>query len=101
MNRIIEQNLAEVRALCQKYHVQKLELFGSAVEQSFDPISSDVDFLVEFPSMDSSTHSNAFFGLLADLKLLFNREVDLLESRMVDNPYFLAAIKPTRKVIFG
>ena len=49
MIRLIEDNRASLEALCKKYHVSRLEVFGSAADGSFDPEHSDVDFLVEFP----------------------------------------------------
>jgi predicted nucleotidyltransferase len=33
----------EVRALCRRYGVRRLELFGSATTGAFDPQRSDVD----------------------------------------------------------
>jgi predicted nucleotidyltransferase len=44
----ITERLDAVRALCEKYSVRRLTLFGSAVKGTFDPKRSDVDFLVEF-----------------------------------------------------
>ena len=32
---------------CQRHHIQKLSLFGSALRQDFNP-NSDIDILVEF-----------------------------------------------------
>ncbi len=45
---LIERRRLAVEALCQKYRVTRLEVFGSAAGDSFDPEKSDVDFLVEF-----------------------------------------------------
>ena len=38
----------ELPALCRRFHVRRLDLFGSAARGDFDPESSDIDFLVEF-----------------------------------------------------
>jgi len=38
---------ASVRAICERYHVKKLALFGSILTDRFGP-NSDVDVLVEF-----------------------------------------------------
>ena len=38
----------ELRALCRRLHVRRLDLLGSAARGDFDPEQSDVDFLAEF-----------------------------------------------------
>jgi predicted nucleotidyltransferase len=45
---ILAQRRAEVEALCRRYHVRRLELFGSAASGQDQPGESDLDFLVEF-----------------------------------------------------
>lgn len=37
----------DIAAFCQKYHIARLWVFGSALTAAFGP-ASDVDFLVEF-----------------------------------------------------
>jgi predicted nucleotidyltransferase len=37
----------QIAAFCQKHHIRKLSLFGSALREDFTP-DSDVDVLVEF-----------------------------------------------------
>jgi uncharacterized protein len=44
----IELHQEELRALCRRFRVRRLDLFGSAARGDFDPIHSDIDFLVEF-----------------------------------------------------
>ena len=38
---LITEHLEEVRALCEKYAVKRLTLFGSAVKGTFDPETSE------------------------------------------------------------
>ena len=40
-----------VAALCRRFHVRQLDLFGSAVDGRFDPMHSDLDLLVEFEEL--------------------------------------------------
>jgi len=40
-------------ALCQKYRVRRLDVFGSATRDDFDEQSSDIDLLVEFLDAES------------------------------------------------
>ena len=44
----IARNREELRALCRRFHVRRLDLFGSAARGDFDPERSDIDLLVEF-----------------------------------------------------
>lgn len=45
---IIESNRVDLERLCRRFHVRRLDLFGSAATGNFEPGSSDLDFLVEF-----------------------------------------------------
>lgn len=50
MNQLSAHHLDAIRALARKYGVRRLELFGFAASDAFDPATSAVDFLVEHPS---------------------------------------------------
>ena len=54
MNPLVEQHLEAIRALCREYGVARLEVFGSAATEEFDPDRSDVDFIVEYPLATTS-----------------------------------------------
>ena len=98
----IEEHREDVRRLCEKFGVGRLDVFGSAVaEGRFDPATSDLDFLVEFERMDPVRHARSYFGLLAALRDLFCREVDLVEIRAVTNPYLLQSIDKGRRQIYA
>jgi len=51
----------ELQALCPRFHVRRLDLFGSAARGDFDPEHGDIDFIVEFdrsaPTIRSTTIS--------------------------------------------
>jgi predicted nucleotidyltransferase len=80
---------------------QTLELFGSATQRGFDPMKSDLDFLVECLPLTEGEHARAFFGLLHDLQDLFHRKVDLVMTRAIRDPYFLRGVNETRKVVYA
>jgi len=44
----IEQRRSDLEALCRRFGVRRLELFGSAATGAFRSEDSDLDFLVEF-----------------------------------------------------
>ena len=101
MHRLIEDKRIELNQLCQRFKVHRLELFGSAVDGSFDPATSDLDFLIEFLELQSGEHFNAYFGLLEALQSLFGRPVDLVMTRAIKNPYFLKSVNQTRTVLYA
>lgn len=43
----LEVPLDKIAAICQRWHIQKLSLFGSFLRDDFRP-ESDIDILVEF-----------------------------------------------------
>jgi len=100
MHRLIQERRAELDALCRRYHVRRLELFGSATSARFDPGRSDLDFLVEFGELAFSQYAESYFGLLEGLEALFQRPIDLVMVSAVKNPYFLEAIASSRAVLY-
>ena len=101
MNPLIDEKRDEIVDLCRRYHVRALELFGSAVTNRFNPISSDIDFLVDYEALPPREHAACYFGLLFSLQDLLGREVDLVEVSAVRNPYFLQAIATDRVLLYA
>lgn len=98
---ILDEDLNEVQQLCRTYRVARLELFGSAAKGQFDSSRSDLDFLVEFQPLSPSERADAYFGLLAALQDLFQRDIDLVEAAAVTNPYFKQAVDANRTVVYA
>ncbi len=90
----------ELDELCRRFHVQTLDVFGSANTTQFDPGRSDIDLLVEFPPLPGSGRADAYFALHAALQSLFQRRVDLLTVPSVKNPYLKRSIEQTRRRLF-
>lgn len=97
----IQTHRTELDVLCRKYHVRRLDVFGSAAGGQFDPDKSDLDFLVEFEALEPATCADAYFGLLESLEKLFGRPVDLVSARAVTNPYFRQAIEQTKALLYA
>ena len=98
---LLEHKRDEIGALCRRYRVRRLDVFGSAAAESFDPQTSDLDFLVEFHSLRPGERADTYFGLLEGLQDLFQRPVDLVMVRAISNPYFRRAIEQTREVLYA
>jgi predicted nucleotidyltransferase len=97
----VTRHREELSALCRRFHVRRLDLFGSAARGDFDPGHSDLDFLVEFDYAHADALSlRTFFGLKDSLESLFGRPVDLVESTAVRNPYLKADIEASRELLF-
>lgn len=101
MNRLVEEKREELSLLCDEYHVQRLELFGSAAGGDFDARTSDLDFLVEFLPLDEGEHFDTYFGLLEALQDLFQRPVDLVMTRAIKNPFFLESVNRSRTLVYA
>lgn len=101
MNRLIEDNRGELERLCRKYHVRRIDLFGSATTSDFDPASSDLDFLVTFEELPLGAYADTYFGLLEDLQKLFQRHVDLVVESAIQNPYFRQAVDASRTLVYA
>lgn len=101
MIELIEQNRTSLIAVCRRYRVRRLEVFGSAVTGPFDPATSDLDFLVDFGDMPGHERFDAYFDLLDALRALFGREVDLVESDAMRNPWFIRQVNQSRTELYA
>ena len=101
MHPAISQHRSGIFAICQRYRISRLEVFGSAARAGdFDPASSDADFLVEF-APDVHPGLDEFFGAKTALEQLLGRNVDLVEPGAVRNPYVLASINRNRESVYA
>jgi predicted nucleotidyltransferase len=101
MHPLIEQHLPEIVALCRKYRVKRLELFGSAASGKFDPARSDIDFFYEFPEGDDSELLDRYFGMIEGLEKLFGRRIDFVSALDATNPYFLEVANRHRQTLYA
>ncbi len=94
---ILAQHRAEIAALCHRFHVRRLDLFGSAARgDGFDPARSDVDLLVEYELSHAPPALADFLGLRAALEALLGYRVDLAMASAIRNPYLRASIEAAR-----
>jgi predicted nucleotidyltransferase len=98
---LIEQHRTELADICRRFHVQTLELFGSAADGTFDPACSDLDFLVQFAPSEPAAHYERYFGVLESLQALFGRPIDLVEADAMRNPYFIRRVAQCRRPLYA
>jgi predicted nucleotidyltransferase len=91
----------ELEALCKRFGVHRLEIFGSAAGERFDDSRSDLDFLVDFAPASPAEMADRYFGLLEALESLFGRPIDLVMTAAIKNPYFLQGIQTSRKLLYA
>ncbi len=88
--------------VCRRYGVERLDLFGSAVGNDFDPEQSDLDFVVSFERCDPPGLFDRYFGLKEDLEELFGQSVDLVMEGVVSrNAYFAESLAETRVPLYA
>jgi len=72
----------ELAAFCRRWHIAKLEVFGSLLRDDFND-QSDVDFLVSFEPGRGPAGMD-WFEVKEELAQLVGRKVDILDRRVVE-----------------
>ncbi len=98
---LIEDKRDAIAALCRRFGVVRLYVFGSALGDDFRPGESDVDLLVEFGSMDGHAKAHAYFDLLDELEALLGTDVDLVMAGAVKNRYIARDIEQTKRELYA
>lgn len=101
MSAVVVGRKAELERLCLRFHVRRLDLFGSAASGADRPGVSDLDFLVEFEPLPEGGYADNYFGLLEALEGLFGRPVDLVPSSAIRNPYFRKSVEQTKALLYA
>lgn len=97
---IIEQNIEMILSLCETHKVRMLSVFGSVLTDRFND-ESDIDFVVDFATMDIADYADNYLDMQMSLSQLLGREVDLLEDKAIRNPILRQNIDRTKQVIYG
>ncbi|MBO5267565.1 MAG: nucleotidyltransferase domain-containing protein [Muribaculaceae bacterium] len=98
--KLIESNMEAIAALCRRYKVAKLWVFGSILTPRFNN-DSDVDFSVVFHYDEISDLFVTFFDFLDELRSLLGRKIDLVDETAIKNQYFRAELDSTKRLIYG
>jgi len=98
LSREIESRHAEVRAICARLGVRRLELFGSATRSSSP---RDLDFLVDLGDRPPAEYAAAYFALREELEALFARPVDLVTPAGLANPYFRQSVEQEKTLLYA
>jgi len=98
--KLIEMNIDKIIALCKKYKVAKLWVFGSILTHRFND-DSDVDFSVVFHYDQIQDLFLTFFDFIEDLQSLLGRKVDLVDETAIKNDFFRQELNNTKRLVYG
>ncbi len=92
--------LKQIEAFCLKHGIAEFSLFGSILRDDFAP-ESDVDVLVTLEPGRTMT-LESYLDMRGELSAMFGgREVDLVQKRLLTNPFRRHEILTTRRVIYA
>ena len=97
----LEDELGAIRAACERFHVVRLDAFGSVLRDDFEPGRSDIDLLVDFGAMSPYDKPDAYFGLLDELRAIFGSDVDLVMVGALKNRYIREDVNWTKRVLYA
>lgn len=99
---LIEMNMDKIVALCKKYKVAKLWVFGSILTPRFND-DSDVDFLVDFDEryIELLDYADNFFNFIHEIEAVVGRKVDMVVNKSIKNRFFRAEVDETRKLLWS
>lgn len=101
MHEVIEAKRDQIGQLCRALPVHRLDVFGSAVGDSFDVGRSDVDVLVEFDEGTDVDRFAAYFGRKEGLERILGRSVDIVTVGSIRNPYVRQQVFTTRETLYA
>ena len=90
---LLASQLDTIALACQRHHVARIHLFGSAVWDDFQPGRSDLDLLVGFQSLEPTILVDAYFNLEQQLASILGQPVNLVMAGAICNPYVWAELQ--------
>lgn len=97
---LVEDNKPAIVDLCRRFGIRRLDLFGSAATGTFDPMHSDIDFVVDLGPYDDAI-ADRYLDFAEALEALLGRSVDLVTENSIRNPYFGYQVDTERVPIYG
>ena len=90
--------ISAIEDFCRRWEIEEFALFGSILRDDMEP-DSDVDVLVTVGD-DTWLTLYDWVEMTDQLKVIFDREVDLVSKSGLRNPFRRHEILRTRKVIY-
>lgn len=97
---LLETYKEQIQRLCENHKVKALYSFGSVNTTRFTQ-DSDVDLMVDFETNDPFEYTDNYFDLKFELERILDRQIDLLESKAIKNPFLKENIDKSKVLIYG
>ena len=101
MSVFINEKLGEIAAACQRYGIERLYVFGSALRGDFRPGESDTDLLVEFGPLEITKLFHVYLDAREAFRNIFQADVDLVMQGAVKNNVIAGEIARTMQLVYG
>ena len=101
MANFIDEKNEEITAICLRYGIKKLFVFGSALRDDFRPGESDIDLLVEFGPLEVTKLFYAYLDAREAFRKIFQADVDLVMQDAVKNKIISKEIDRTKRLLYG
>ncbi|MCC6358391.1 MAG: nucleotidyltransferase family protein [Phycisphaerales bacterium] len=89
----------ELHAICRRWQISELSIFGSALRDDFRT-DSDIDLLVTFEN-GAAWSTLDLVDLQAEFAEVFGRPVDLVEKATLRNPFRRKSILANHRVLYA
>ena len=96
----LDTHKPDMMRLCAQNKVKTLHAFGSVLTDRFGN-NSDIDLLVDIDVQDPFEYTDCYFNLKFALQDLFDRPIDLLESKAIRNDYLRREIDNTKELVYA
>lgn len=96
----ISKHTHQIEQLCSAHGVKSLFAFGSVLTNRFNA-ESDIDLVVDIDISNPLDYSDHYFALKFQLEQLFEKEIDLLEERAINNPFLKKQIDHTKVLVYA
>ena len=92
--------IKQIEEFCRKYGVTEFSLFGSILRDDFGP-SSDIDVLIALEPGRTMTLELDIEMREAISAMFSGRRVDLVQKRLLTNPFRRHEILRTREIVYA
>jgi hypothetical protein len=101
MTALLTNRQEAIAALCRRFGVVRLDLFGSAAAGTFDAARSDFDFIADFTEPTPTVeYADRVLGFSEALEQLLGRRVDIVTAAALRHSRLAQAIAATRQPVY-
>jgi predicted nucleotidyltransferase len=95
----IQIPLIKIEEFCRKWQIKEFSLFGSVLREDFGP-QSDIDVMVSFDDR-AGWDLLDLVEMIEELKVIFGRNIDLVEKGTIRNPFRRYSIMTNNEVLYA